>query len=356
MRIVLVSLLLLALPCWALAEGDHAAGGDAAVASAGGDWEAGCLNVPNGCSIDCIGIELTCCKEDCVCPAAVGATLRVEFMDETGAVIATGDVKDTWCDPCVDCKKNEATFGNLDNAIDPCKIATARLSVVDGPEAGINVKCLTLWLRDPQGRLGVCEKWYKAWKCCPECCQLLGGGTAWTFTSTGCCKQNCGCNKCETKCGCKDKCASKCGSCNKCETKCGCKSKCGSKCGGCNKCAKPKCGSGCKDKCGCKSKCGDKCGGCNKCAKPKCGCKDKCGCKSKCGDKCGGCNKCAKPKCGCKDKCGCKSKCDSKCGGCNKCAKPKCGCKDKCGCKSKCGDKCGKGCGCKKSKCGCGKC
>nr|MDQ3022862.1 hypothetical protein [bacterium] len=105
MRIMLVSLLLLALPCWALAEADQvqAGGGDAAAAaSTGGDWDAGCLEVPNGCSIDCVGIELSCCKECCPdrCFEGWDATLRVEFMDEAGAVIATGDVKDRWCDPC----------------------------------------------------------------------------------------------------------------------------------------------------------------------------------------------------------------------------------------------------------------
>src|SRR5687768_5778166 len=134
MRIMLVSLLLLALPCWALAMDEAASGGhDAAVASTvGGDWDAGCLNVPNGCTNDQVGIELACCKEPCLCPEGKQATLRVEFMGEDGAVLATGNVTDNWCDPCRDCRKGPlATFGKLDNAIDPCAIKTARLSVVD---------------------------------------------------------------------------------------------------------------------------------------------------------------------------------------------------------------------------------
>jgi len=317
---MLVSLLLLALPCWAAfaADDSNTGGDDAAMAAsstaAAEDWDAGCLVVPNGCSIDCIGIELACCKNPCSCECEEGkqATLRVEFMGEDGAVIATGNVTDNWCNPCKPCRTGPlATFGSLDNPIDPCSIKTARLSVVDGPEGGINVKALTLWVRDPQGRLGVCEKWYKAWKCAPECCQVLGGGTAWAFTSNGCCRQTCGsCNKCASKCnscshtsscGC-NKCASKC---NKCESKCNsCSHK--SSCG-CNKCAS-KCNSCEKPKCGC-SKCGNKCNTCNKCGENKCGC-------NKCASKC---NSCEKPKCGC-------SKCGSKCNTCNKCGSGKCGC------------------------------
>jgi hypothetical protein len=260
-----------------------------------------------------VGIELACCKDECQrCgPEGFDATLRVEFLGEDGAVLATGNVTDRWCDPCKPCRTGPlATFGSLDNAIDPCAIKTARLSVVDGPEGGINVKTLVLWVRDPQGRLGVCEKWYKAWKCSPECCQMLGGGTAWTFTSNGCCKQSCGtCNKCASKCdsGC-NKCSSNksCGSCNKCASKC---NKCESKCGSCSG----------KAKCGC-NKCASKCNSCavksscNKCAS-KC---NSCSGKSSCG-----CNKCAKPKCGC-------NKCESKCSSCNKCGSGKCGC-SKCG-------------------------
>jgi len=283
MRILLASLLLLALPIWALAdEGADTGGDDAAMATAAGDWDAGCLAVPNGCSIDCIGIELACCKDCCSCSQGFDATLRVEFLDKDGTVIATGDVTDRWCDPCKGCRTGPlATFGSLDNAIDPCSIATARLSVVNGPENGINVRALTLWLRDPLGRLGVCEKWYKAWKCAPACCQMLGAGTNWTFTSEGCC------NTCKNRCGC-NKCESKCNSCNKCGTsKCGCDT-CKPKC---NTCAKPACGS------------------CNKCAS-KC---NTCTQKSNCG-----CNKCA-------SKC---NKCESKCNSCSH--KSSCGC-SKCG-------------------------
>jgi len=336
---MLVSLLLLALPCWALAMDDSNTGGDDAAmtasSTAAGDWDAGCLTVPNGCSIDCVGIELACCKNPCSCECEEGkqATLRVEFMGEDGAVLATGNVTNNWCNPCPPCRTGPlATFGSLDNPIDPCAIKTARLSVVDGPEAGINVKSLVLWVRDPQGRLGVCEKWYKAWKCHPECCQVLGGGTAWTFTSNGCCKQACGsCNKCENKCGC-NKCESKCSSCNKCGTsKCGC-NKCASKC---NTCAAPKCGC---------SKCGNKCSSCSKCGTAKCGC-DKCASK---------CDSCAKPKCDscAKPACGCNKCATTKCG-CNKC--DKCSAKPACGC-SKCGSKCNTCNKCGEKKCGCSTC
>jgi hypothetical protein len=318
MRIVLVKLLLLALALLALTVtgAAHEDGGEAAAEAAADtgdperiDFEAGCLTVPCGaCEIDQVNIAITCCKDKCsCCPEGFDATLRVEFLGADNEVLTIGDVKGRFCDICED----KEYMAKLSQSVCPQDINGARVSLFDGPEHGINVECMVIRVRDPYGRLGVCDRWHKVFKCCIPCCQQLGGGTDWFFSV-----DKCGCSKC-TSCGCKQRCTKSCGSCNKCAKKsCGCKARCDKpaktmpacKCQKCSGGCQSKCG-GCNDKCGCKSKCG-----CNKCAKKSCGCKGKC---DKCESKC-------KPGCGC-------SKCKPSCGGCGKCDSCKssggCGCK-----------------------------